>query len=109
MWKRSICVMKQLEDSDMMGGKPPEPSPHKTPFIYPLDLAILDPKERLLAIWDEFTEHLEKMIFDNPISEPNGYMGPSPEYDDDWTEIEVTEDTIRDYQEKLQEIGENIQ
>ena len=110
--KKYLCDEAIKKIQDMMGGKPPEPSPHKTPFIYPLDLAyLLDPKEK--DYWpygmssQEYLEYREKMTFDNPMSEPNGYMGPSPEYDDDdWTEIEVTDDIIRNYQDKLQEIGE---
>lgn len=107
--KKYLCDEAIQKIQDMMGGKPPKPAEHMTPFYYPIDLAyLLD--STCKDYWpygmssEEYVEYMEKKAFDNPISEPDGYMGPSPDDDDDWTEIEVTDEVIRDYQNKFLEI-----
>lgn len=106
-----LCDEAIKKIQQKMGGKPPEPHANSTPFNVTLALEdIIDPKNS--HYWPygmsslEYLQHIEQLKFDNPIGESFGYLGTGPEYDDEWEDIQVTEETLQEYSQKIESIHE---
>lgn len=108
--EKYLCTEAIKKIQQKMGGKPPEPRENSTPFdnFDPED--IINPKSD--HYWPygmsslEYLQHIEQIKFDNPISESFGYLGTGPEYDDDWEDIQVTDETLQEYSQKIESIHE---
>ncbi len=106
--RKHLCDEAIARIQKRMGGKPPEPREDSTPFGVwggPMD-ELLNPKSHFFWPYGmsslEYLKLQEQKKFDNPLQESFGYMGVDAEYDDDWEDIEVTDELVEQCQTDIE-------
>ena len=105
--RKHLCDEAIARIQKRMGGKPTEPREDSTPFGVwggPMD-ELLNPKSHFYWPYGmsslEYLKLHEKKKFDNPSEESFGYMGVDAEYNDDWEDIEVTDELVEQCQSEI--------
>jgi hypothetical protein len=107
--KKHLCDDAIALIQAKMGGKPQEPSTDITPFQMYCNIdELVDPGSP--HFWPfgmsslDYLKMKAEQEFNNPRSEDEGYLGVDVEYDDDWRDVEVTDDLVQEYSDSLEDV-----
>jgi len=105
--RKHLCDEAIARIQKRMGGKPPEPREDSTPFGVCIIMDdLLNPESQFYWPYGMSSlEYLKLQVqrkFDNPLTESFGYMGVGAEYDDDWEDVEVTDELVEQCQTDIE-------
>ena len=105
--RKHLCDEAIARIQKRMGGKPPEPREDSTPFGVCIIMDdLLNPESQFYWPYGmtslEYLKLQEQRKFDNPLTESFGYMGVGAEYDEDWEDVEVTDELVEQCQSEIE-------